>query len=206
MIRLEDVLYENGDELETARFLSRKYGADPLNVLVTIEDKATVKRNLEVLLKELNPVQKQILLMTGLGYTTRAIAVELNREHSTIVGCRRTIGKKLFAVADEDRISRLKSQLETWRGKKKEGRRYRKVVEEYRRRYAVREALKNLYSTLTPAENLSSRKQYSSRPTLLFERLSNVGRENQCRLRQYLQQSFGDDNTVCTLCRKCAGK
>ena len=195
MLRLEDVLCN----VDAAQGRSRKYGVDPLRVLVEREERAIVKSCLEVLLKELNPVQQQILLMTGLGFTVRRIAAVLNRNHATIVGCRQSITKKLFAVADDNRISLLCHLLEHVKGNRR-----KKLEAEYHRRYAVREALKNLSAALSPIRNVSSPKQYSSRPTLLFERLSNTGRKNVCRLKCYLQQAFGDDNTVCSLCRKCS--
>lgn len=199
MLRLDEVLYE-GDG-ETAYRLSRKYGADPLNVLVELETKEEVKRNLAVLLEELKPLQREILLMTGLGYTTRAIAAEINRNHATVIGCRRSIRKRLLATANEDRIERLKEMLEHVKGGYR-----KKLTEEYRRRHAVREALKNLFVALSPLEPPSFTANYSTTPTMLFERVCNTGKNKDCRLPQYLSTSFKDDKTVCPLCKKCAGK
>ena len=140
MVKLEDVLNETGDE-DAVRRLIRKHGSDPLTILLEIENKASVKKNFEVLLKELKPLQQQILMMIAMGYSTTAIAKEVNRTHATIIGCKRNIGKRLFNVADEERIDTLKKQLEQTRVK---GRRYQKTLEEYERRYSVREALKDL--------------------------------------------------------------
>ena len=217
MVKLEDVLNETGDE-DAVRRLIRKHGSDPLTILLEIENKASVKKNFEVLLKELKPLQQQILMMIAMGYSTTAIAKEVNRTHATIIGCKRNIGKRLFNVADEERIDTLKKQLEQTRVK---GRRYQKTLEEYERRYSVREALKDLFASLVPTAYSTSRSQYNSRPTSLFERYMNVvvgyreGVENgrkvvkpvkECRLRHYLAASFKDDKTVCTLCKKCAKK
>ena len=217
MVKLEDVLNETGDE-DAVRRLIRKHGSDPLTILLEIENKASVKKNFEVLLKELKPLQQQILMMIAMGYSTTAIAKEVNRTHATIIGCKRNIGKRLFNVADEERIDTLKKQLEQMRVK---GRRYQKTLEEYERRYSVREALKDLFASLVPTAYSTSRSQYNSRPTSLFERYMNVvvgyreGVENgrkvvkpvkECRLRHYLAASFKDDKTVCTLCKKCAKK
>ena len=217
MVRLEDVLVADGEE-QSLRNLIQKNGGDPLAVLLDVENKMTIRRALETLLKELNSTQQQILLMIAMGYSTTAIAKEVNRTHATIIGCKRNIGKRLFNVADEERIDTLKKQLEQTRVK---GRRYQKTLEEYERRYSVREALKDLFASLVPTSYSTSRSQYNSRPTSLFERYMNVvvgyreGVENgrkvvkpvkECRLRHYLAASFKDDKTVCTLCKKCAKK
>lgn len=199
MLQLDEVLYE-GDG-ETAYRLSRKYGADPLNVLVELETKEEVKRNLAVLLEELKPLQREILLMTGLGYTTRAIAAEINRSHATVIGCRRSISKRLLACADENIIRLLQNRLEYVKGGYR-----KKLTEEYRRRHAVREALKNLFVALSPFEPPVHSEHYSTTPTMLFERVCNTGKNKDCRLPQYLSASFKDDKTVCPLCKKCAGK
>ena len=220
MVKLEDVLNEEGDE-DAVRRLIRKHGGDPLTILLEIENKASVKRDLEILLKELKPLQQQILMMIALGYNTMAIAAEVNRTHATIVGCKKSIGKRLFNVADEERIDTLKNQLAQMSAGGKTGRRYQKTLEEYERRYAVREALKDLFDALTPVNYASARPKYNAPPTNLFERDMNVvvgyreGIENgrkvvkpvkECRLRQYLAASFKDDKTVCTLCKKCLWK
>ena len=145
----------------------------------------------------MNPVQQQILLMTGLGFTVRRIAEELNRDPSTIVGCRRTISKRLLAFANEERLERLKVRLEHVKG----GRR-KKLTEEYQRRYAVRQALKNLSALMSPIEPPPYSHHFSTTPALLFERLVKSGGE--CKLRQYLDNSFHDELTICPICRQCS--
>lgn len=117
----------------------RIYSSDPLEVLIKLESARELETILIPLLTALKPFQQQVLLMTALGFTVRRIASELNRNHATIVGCRRTLGKRLLAFADEDRIDALKEQLERVKGKRR-----KKLAEEYQRRYAVRQALKYL--------------------------------------------------------------
>ena len=165
MVHLEDVLDENNKD-DTVRQLVKLHGADPLTVLIEIENKQTVKNSLGVILNVLTPMQGQILLMITLGYSINAISYELNRDHSTIIGCKNSIAKRLFKIADEDRILALKDQLELLRSKGKTGRRYLKVLDEYNRRYAVREALKDLFVALRPVE-YSTHSQPNSRPCYL---------------------------------------
>ena len=136
MITVDDVIR---DRMRADRF----YGSDPLEVLVELENVRELEKHSIALLKALNHFQQQILLMTALGFTVRRIASELNRNHATIVGCRRTLGKRLLTFADEDRISRLKERLEHVKG-----RRRKKLAEENQRRYAVRRALKYLIGLL----------------------------------------------------------
>lgn len=201
MTRLEEVLETNAEE-ETVRDLSRYHATDPLDVMLDIENKSEIGRNLETVIKELNATQQQILMLTAAGYSVRRIAAELNRSPSTILGCRETIGKRLLNVADEDRIVELRKQLGQMNGKKKKGRRYRKILEEYERRYAVREALKKLFVALSSSTVPRVENPKTTRPTCLFERMMSA---SPCRLPQYFKESFGDERTVCSLCPRWRG-
>ena len=198
MVELEEVLSGN----ESARKCDVDYGSNPLNVLLEREKQKKIEECLKVLLKELNPLQRMILLRTWQGYRVKEIAEEVNRDHATIIGCRRSISKRLKRVADENELERLGKTLNEC----KKGSRYAKALKEYKRRSRVRTALKELKEELTEAAPIHCRGAKTVCSTYLFERLMSVsgGREKQgCRLRRYLGESFGDEKTVCSLCKKC---
>ena len=205
MMRLEDVLKTDEEEEERIRRLTRYHGIDPLNVILEKEKKLETKKSLMILLKELKPLQREILLMTTQGYSIRRIASELNRSHATIAGCKRTIMKRLFGLADEARIKELREQITKAITKGKSGRRYEKQKEEYAKRYEVRAALKKIYVSLMPLPESSKVRKKSCRPTCLFERM--MGKKKECRLPRYFVESFGDERTVCSLCEcRCGNK
>ena len=63
----------------------------------------------------------------------------------------------------------------------------------------VKDALSKLANALRPLEMpLSAHK--TPKTEWLFELQT---QKKQCRLKQYLNNAFGDDLTVCTLCKKC---
>ena len=202
MIRLEEK--RSVDAYEEKGRKRESYGADPLTTLIELENKEEIERSLEILLKELNPIQKEILIRTSEGESIKEIASDLNRNHATIIGCQKSIGRKLNSIANEDRISELCVQLKEMQSKGKRGRKYQKLKEEYSRRYKVREALKKLFAALTasPAPIVNTNK--SVPPTCLFERMMGT---SPCRLPQYFKDSFGDERTVCSLCEcRCGNK
>ena len=202
MIRLDDVLSSDAYNYHDILAICQRRGSDPLSVIIDIEDKLAIRDNIEVLMRALSPSQCQVLLLTGLGYSSRSIASILNREHSTILGIRRSIHKRLFSIANPDRIRYLKRALHSL---KKRGSLYRKLRDEYFLRLSVRKALDNLRATVIDhKKNFSLRRL--GRPSSLFERLISAKKNEPCKLRLYLDKSFGDSLTVCTLCKQCRCK
>ncbi|MBR1580051.1 MAG: hypothetical protein IJ668_06095 [Selenomonadaceae bacterium] len=214
MVELEEVLSAN----ESARRCDVDYGSDPLNILIEHERQRALEECVSSLLEVLKPLQKLILLRTWQGYGIKDIASEVNRAPATIAGCKKSIRIRLLQEADDQRIEELGAALEVEGNKRRRGKRYKEMRREYERRCSVRNALCKLKDVLKN-ECWSPRREYKKENAdFLFERLMKVpigykeGVENgrrvlktvvECRLKDYFKESFGDEKTVCPLCKKC---
>ena len=208
---------------ETVEELVRKYGVSPLDVLEDMERRKETLENLQVIIDVLSDRQRAILLMTAKGMTIMEMA---EQEGITFQGAdklRKGIPKALEKVADEKKIDELNEKLKAYYSKKITPTRQRKIDEclaELDHRMKVREALKNLFSMLTP---LSSTKEMNGRvstPIYPYEWEMLVGKgmeykkcgadhvyqwvtKTACMMPEYMKQCFGKGDTCCMICATC---
>ena len=197
--------------------VTRKYGLSPAEVITEKERRKEILDNLQIIMDNLTETQRKILALTGQGLTVREMEEEMGISHQACVNIRQSISKRLFKIADEDRINKLEKQISAIPATKKSAKR-QKLLDEYEKRISVRESLKKLFVLLTPPESTKEMKGSVNLPAYSFEREMLVGTGmrkgiadgyhimktvTECHMPEYMSDCFGDERTCCMLCATC---
>lgn len=196
MAVLNDVL-----DAVTPEYLSRKYGADPLLALIKTENHQEARQALPVIMSALSPSQQEVLTRYVSGQSLYSISKEINRPISTVSSVKNSIPKRLKELAGFEHRAEIAREIIGLSLKRKKNRRVKRLLEELNKCDALAEALLKLSKALKPLETpLTVHK--TPKTDWLFE-LQTKKPPEKCRLPEYFKNAFGDDLTVCTLCKKC---
>lgn len=197
--------------------VTRKYGLSPAEVITEKERRKEILDNLQIIMDNLTETQRKILALTGQGLTVREMEEELGIRYYHISEYRKSISKRLFKIANEDRINELEKQISAIPATKKSAKR-QKLLDEYEKRISVRESLKKLFVLLMPPESTKEMKGSVNLPAYSFEREMLVGTGmrkaihegyhimktvTECHMPEYMADCFGDGCTCCMLCATC---
>ncbi len=213
---------DNDSEL-IAEECARKYGIGADEVLAEKQRRVEVLEHLKVILGWLSETQQKVLLLTGAGYNITEIADELHLDESTVREHRKQLSVRLNKESSEERIEFLATEVVRLAGtsRGRHSKTYADLCEELDRRYELRESLKSLFVLLTPPESRKEADSKLSMPAYTFERVMQIGEGMRqgiqdgkkvmktivkCRLPEYLQETFKDKRTCCTLCATCKRK
>lgn len=210
------------DSKQIAEDTCRTLGLSACEVLEEQERRAEIADDLQTICEALTPLQKDILLLTGAGYTQSMISELTNLSKSTVGYYQQSLQEALQNYSDEDRIKQIEERLKelekTSRGRHSSF--YKEYREEYKKRYSVRQALKRLLVNLTPPQSQSeARGKTSTAYTYPYEQAQNacvgvkkrvlngyhiISPDVKCTIPEYLKETGCESS--CMLCSACKRK
>ena len=194
----------------------RNLGLDPLEVCLIKEDLEKIAAALNTITEILDDKQKKIFKLMAEGNNITQISRKLDMPISTVEYQCKVIPKKFLNYADDNTLLKLKKELEVAKSNKSKA----KLMLQYEHHYAVREALKFLFSALTPRPSMREIGKITPLGKFTFEqrmkvctgiRFAHTKDYNgyvpvtKCMIPEYFDEC-GIRGTVCPLCNKCKRK